>query len=291
MRINPCVRGQKRGEREDAQSLKGHMAEVVEDGICIGKPMLSTTTMASRSSLLADLTVTPPTIDKEKEELQANFNKSALKLIDTAKCVPDNKEELEEEKQMWMKQWNGLMNHFVDVTGHAKSLGMKLQLSAEAGAAITTANEVFDLWAATELAQQEAAWVADTTLEFGTHPQLTSIAAMTTISDDTRRRWPNKHLKANAPACTTGHCGLDSAIMMTQCSHTSDDATQPRNAPHGRYGLNSAIVTTQRSQPSDDATQPRNAPARHNDDDSLTCIQHARHSPNVPQHVQQQAAV
>ncbi|KAF9232267.1 hypothetical protein BU15DRAFT_67622 [Melanogaster broomeanus] len=204
--------------------------------------------------------------------------------------------------------------------------------------------------------------------------------------------------------------------MTTQRSHTSDDATQPRNAPHGRYGLDSAIVTTQRSQPSDDATQPTirrcntaaqctstepqqlidecgpisgiklclrpihiiyaiyattmcshddndspacsavicpcttctqppvtatatttaqcapNAgmmsmvPSGHNDDDSLTCIQHAshslmsvvpswvsssvvcpcttcmqppratmtttaRHSPNVPQHVQQQAAV
>ncbi|KAF9234192.1 hypothetical protein BU15DRAFT_65936 [Melanogaster broomeanus] len=92
-------------------------------------------------------------------------------------------------------------------------------------------------------------------------------------SDDTRQRWPNKYLKANAPACTTGHCGLDSAIMTTQRSHTSDDATQPCNAPHGRYGLDSAIMTTQCSQPSDDATQPRNAPARHGDDDSPTCTQ------------------
>ncbi|KAF9236942.1 hypothetical protein BU15DRAFT_63557 [Melanogaster broomeanus] len=64
--------------------------------------------------------------------------------------------------------------------------------------------------------------------------------------------------------------------MTMQRSHTSDDATQPCNAPHGCYGLDSAIVTTQRSQPSDDATQPRNAPARHNDDDSLTCIQHVQ---------------
>ncbi|KAF9232800.1 hypothetical protein BU15DRAFT_80810 [Melanogaster broomeanus] len=69
--------------------------------------------------------------------------------------------------------------------------------------------------------------------------------------------------KANAPACTTGHCGLDSAIMTMQHSHTSDDATQLHNAPHGRYGLDSAtIVTTQCSQPSDNATQPHNAPAR-----------------------------
>ncbi|KAF9235772.1 hypothetical protein BU15DRAFT_64530 [Melanogaster broomeanus] len=90
-------------------------------------------------------------------------------------------------------------------------------------------------------------------------------------SNDTRRQWPNKHLKANAPACTTGHCGLDSAIMTMQRSHTSDDATQLCNAPHGRYGLDSAIVTTQRSQPSDDATQPRNAPARHDDNDSPAC--------------------
>ncbi|KAF9230930.1 hypothetical protein BU15DRAFT_68767 [Melanogaster broomeanus] len=114
------------------------------------------------------------------------------------------------------------------------------------------------------------------------------------------RHWPNKHLKANAPACTTGHCGLDSTIVTTQCNHASDDATQPHNAParalwprqcnrddatqpwirqrnaamdlttqhsrampqHGCYGLDSAIVTMQRSHGSDDATQPRNAPAR-----------------------------
>ncbi|KAF9230644.1 hypothetical protein BU15DRAFT_69020 [Melanogaster broomeanus] len=35
----------------------------------------------------------------------------------------------------------------------------------------------------------------------------------------------------NAPACTTGHCGLYSAIATTQRSHAPDDTTQPHNAP------------------------------------------------------------
>ncbi|KAF9240736.1 hypothetical protein BU15DRAFT_73961 [Melanogaster broomeanus] len=142
--------------------------------------------MASRSSLLADLTMTPSTIDKEKEELQADFDKSTEKLIDTAKCVPDDKEELEEEKQMWMKQWNRLMDHFVDVTGHAKSHGMKLQLSTEAGAAISMANEVFDQWAATELARTEVARVAEQTSTRADSPMQEDLVPSTALSKSSR---------------------------------------------------------------------------------------------------------
>ncbi|KAF9230761.1 hypothetical protein BU15DRAFT_68925 [Melanogaster broomeanus] len=51
----------------------------------------------------------------------------------------------------------------------------------------------------------------------------------------------------NAPACTTGHCGLYSAIVTMQRSHAPDDTTQLCNAPACHA--------------SDDATQLHNAPA------------------------------
>jgi hypothetical protein len=63
----------------------------------------------SHASLLSALIKRPVTADTEKAAAEAEFNAAASKLVDIAKCVPDDKEELEEEKQMWMLNWGEAM--------------------------------------------------------------------------------------------------------------------------------------------------------------------------------------
>ncbi|KAI6146650.1 hypothetical protein BKA82DRAFT_27179 [Pisolithus tinctorius] len=48
---------------------------------------------------------TPNPVEAEKATLKARFATASAALIAKAKCLPDDKPELWEEKVMWMHQW------------------------------------------------------------------------------------------------------------------------------------------------------------------------------------------
>jgi hypothetical protein len=59
----------------------------------------------SRVSRLSALTKPSAPVSPEKADVQKAFNEAADAVLAAAKCTPDDSDELEEEKTMWMKEW------------------------------------------------------------------------------------------------------------------------------------------------------------------------------------------
>ncbi|KIN93551.1 hypothetical protein M404DRAFT_36005 [Pisolithus tinctorius Marx 270] len=62
---------------------------------------------AGRAPCLSQLVraATPDPIEAEKTSLREKFIAASAALVAEAKCPPDDKEELWEEKVMWMRRW------------------------------------------------------------------------------------------------------------------------------------------------------------------------------------------
>ncbi|KIO11725.1 hypothetical protein M404DRAFT_20339 [Pisolithus tinctorius Marx 270] len=98
-------------------------------------------------------TATPDPIEVEKTALKVKFVVASTALVAEARCILDDKEELWEEKVMWMCQWEERTGEVYPIVECGQELGIDTKIDAADGPAITEANEAYERWVAEEIAR------------------------------------------------------------------------------------------------------------------------------------------
>ncbi|KAG1756588.1 uncharacterized protein EDB91DRAFT_1076574 [Suillus paluster] len=90
---------------------------------------------------------TPPApLDSGKDWILAEWKELEDRVIAEAKCVPDDKEELQEEWRMWCEHWADIMRALSDCTDWGGAQNVVLTMSSEARAVGVRANEQYERW-------------------------------------------------------------------------------------------------------------------------------------------------
>ncbi|KIO12980.1 hypothetical protein M404DRAFT_19660 [Pisolithus tinctorius Marx 270] len=111
---------------------------------------------------------TPDPIKAEKTALKARFIIASVALVAEARCLPDDKEELWEEKVMWMRRWEERTGEVYPIVEHGQELGIDTKIDAADGPAITEADEAYKRWVAEEIAHGKAdedMWMGEETAQ------------------------------------------------------------------------------------------------------------------------------
>ncbi|KIN94712.1 hypothetical protein M404DRAFT_34758 [Pisolithus tinctorius Marx 270] len=95
---------------------------------------------------------TPDPIKVEKATLREKFIATSMALVAEAKCLLDDKEELWEEKVMWMCRWEQRMGEVFPLIKHGQELGINTKIGTVDGPAMTEADKAYKRWVATEIA-------------------------------------------------------------------------------------------------------------------------------------------
>ncbi|KIO09323.1 hypothetical protein M404DRAFT_21882 [Pisolithus tinctorius Marx 270] len=113
---------------------------------------------ANRAPRLSQLVrvATPDPIEVEKTALKAKFIIASMALVAEARCLPDDKEELWEEKVMWMCRWEERTGEVYPIIEHGRELGIDTKIDAADGPAIAEADEAYERWVAEEIAHRKA---------------------------------------------------------------------------------------------------------------------------------------
>ncbi|KIN99754.1 hypothetical protein M404DRAFT_30218 [Pisolithus tinctorius Marx 270] len=103
---------------------------------------------ASRAPHLSQLVraASPDPIEAEKTALKAKFVAASVALVAEAKCLPDDKEELWEEKVMWMCRWEQRTGEVFPLVERGQELGIDTKIDAADGPA--------EKWVAEEIARR-----------------------------------------------------------------------------------------------------------------------------------------
>ncbi|KAI6140163.1 hypothetical protein BKA82DRAFT_31262 [Pisolithus tinctorius] len=109
---------------------------------------------ASRAPRLSQLicTATPDPAEVEKATLKARFATASVALVAEAKCLPDDKAELWEEKVMWMRRWEEKTGEVYPIVEHRQELDVDIKIDAADGPAIAEADEAYKRWSVEEVA-------------------------------------------------------------------------------------------------------------------------------------------
>ncbi|KAG1741811.1 uncharacterized protein EDB91DRAFT_1081609 [Suillus paluster] len=90
---------------------------------------------------------TPPApLDSGKDRILTEWKELEDRVIAEAKCIPDDKEELQEEWRMWCERWANIMRALSDCTDRGRTQNVVLTMSGEARAAGLGANEQYEQW-------------------------------------------------------------------------------------------------------------------------------------------------
>ncbi|KIN96996.1 hypothetical protein M404DRAFT_32730 [Pisolithus tinctorius Marx 270] len=102
---------------------------------------------ANRAPCLSQLvhTATPNPIEAEKTALKVKFIVASVALVAEARCLPDDKEELWEEK-----------GEVYPIIERGQELGIDTKIDAADGPAIAEADEAYERWVAKEIACRKA---------------------------------------------------------------------------------------------------------------------------------------
>ncbi|KIO00535.1 hypothetical protein M404DRAFT_29454 [Pisolithus tinctorius Marx 270] len=99
---------------------------------------------------------TPDPAEVEKATLKVRFIVASAALVAEARCLPDDKEELWEEKVMWMCQWEERTGEVYPIIKRGQELGIDTKIDAVDGPTIAEANEAYERWVAEEIAHGKA---------------------------------------------------------------------------------------------------------------------------------------
>ncbi|KIO04839.1 hypothetical protein M404DRAFT_25919 [Pisolithus tinctorius Marx 270] len=99
---------------------------------------------------------TPDPIKAEKTALKVKFVIASTALVAEVRCLPDDKEELWEEKVMWMRQWEERTGEVYPIVERGQELGIDTKIDAADGPAITEADEAYERWVAEEISHRKA---------------------------------------------------------------------------------------------------------------------------------------
>ncbi|KIN93924.1 hypothetical protein M404DRAFT_35593 [Pisolithus tinctorius Marx 270] len=111
---------------------------------------------------------TPDPIEAEKTALKARFIVASAALVAEARCLPDDKEELWEEKVTWMHRWEERTGEVYPIVEHRQELGIDTKIDAADGPAIAEADEAYERWVAKEIACRKAdkdVWMGEETAQ------------------------------------------------------------------------------------------------------------------------------
>ncbi|KIO13206.1 hypothetical protein M404DRAFT_18699 [Pisolithus tinctorius Marx 270] len=99
---------------------------------------------------------TPDLIEAEKASLREKFVAASAALVAEAKCLPGDKEELWEEKVMWMCRWEQRMGEVFPLVEHGQALGIDTKIDMADGPTVAEADEAYERWVSEEIAQGRA---------------------------------------------------------------------------------------------------------------------------------------
>ncbi|KIO10661.1 hypothetical protein M404DRAFT_20913 [Pisolithus tinctorius Marx 270] len=110
---------------------------------------------ASHAPRLSQLirAASPNPIEVEKTALKAKFVAASTALVAEAKCLPDDKEELWEEKVMWMHRWEQRMGEVFPLVERRQELGIDTKIDAADGPTVAEADKAYEKWVAEEIAR------------------------------------------------------------------------------------------------------------------------------------------
>ncbi|KIO02800.1 hypothetical protein M404DRAFT_27696 [Pisolithus tinctorius Marx 270] len=113
---------------------------------------------ANRAPRLSQLVrvATPDPIEAEKASLREKFVAASAALVAEAKCLPGDKEELWEEKVMWMRRWEQRTGEVFPLVERGRALGIDTKIDAADGPAVAEADEAYERWVSEEIAQGRA---------------------------------------------------------------------------------------------------------------------------------------
>ncbi|KIO10455.1 hypothetical protein M404DRAFT_21380 [Pisolithus tinctorius Marx 270] len=129
---------------------------------------------ANRAPRLSQL-VHAPTLDPaeaEKASLREQLAAASAGLVAEAKCTPDNREDMWEEKTMWLRRWEEKTVVLMPLVERGKALGVSVQVDAEDTPALAEADDWYERWTAEEAeahakAEQDVQMGEETAVEVG----------------------------------------------------------------------------------------------------------------------------
>ncbi|KIN93444.1 hypothetical protein M404DRAFT_36110 [Pisolithus tinctorius Marx 270] len=93
----------------------------------------------------------PDPIEAEKTALKVKFIAASAVLVAEVKCLPDDKEELWEEKVMWMHRWEQRMGEVFPLVERGQELGIDTKIDAADGPTVAEADKAYEKWVAEEI--------------------------------------------------------------------------------------------------------------------------------------------
>ncbi|KAG0695339.1 hypothetical protein DFH29DRAFT_1005565 [Suillus ampliporus] len=98
-----------------------------------------------------------PPILSMKDRITADWTFLEEKMMAEAKCIPDDKVELQEEILEWCQRWAALLGDFTSCRVRGEEHDLSLGMSAEATAVGNDANAQFERWECAQVAQEARA--------------------------------------------------------------------------------------------------------------------------------------
>ncbi|KIN97493.1 hypothetical protein M404DRAFT_32226 [Pisolithus tinctorius Marx 270] len=110
---------------------------------------------ASRAPRLSQLvcTATPDPIEAEKTALKAKFIAVSTALVAEAKCMPDDREDLWEEKVMWLRRWEKRSGEVFPLVERGRELDVDTKIDTADGPAVAEVDEAYERWVSEEIAR------------------------------------------------------------------------------------------------------------------------------------------
>ncbi|KIN97274.1 hypothetical protein M404DRAFT_32492 [Pisolithus tinctorius Marx 270] len=109
---------------------------------------------ASRAPCLSQLVhaATPDPIEAEKTALKAKLIAVSAALVAEAKCMPDDREDLWEEKVMWLRHWEKRSGEVFPLVERGRELDIDTKIDTADGPVVVEADEAYEQWVAEEIA-------------------------------------------------------------------------------------------------------------------------------------------
>ncbi|KIN96109.1 hypothetical protein M404DRAFT_33590 [Pisolithus tinctorius Marx 270] len=129
---------------------------------------------ANRAPRLSQLVhaPTPDPAEAEKASLREQLAAASAGLVAEAKCTPDDREDMREEKMTWLRRWEEKTAVLMPLVERGKALRVSMRVDAEDAPALAEADDWYERWTAEEAearakAEQDVQMGEETAVEVG----------------------------------------------------------------------------------------------------------------------------
>ncbi|KIO01106.1 hypothetical protein M404DRAFT_29063 [Pisolithus tinctorius Marx 270] len=115
---------------------------------------------------------TPDPTEAEKASLREQLAAVSAGLMAEVKCAPDNREDMQEEKTMWLRHWEEKTVVLMPLVKQGKALGVSVRVDAEDAPTLVEADNLYERWTMEEAeacakAEQDVQMGEETMVEVG----------------------------------------------------------------------------------------------------------------------------